>query len=430
MRKRAIVVGSGAGGAAAALELQAAFDVTVLEAGREFRRFGPTTPALDRWRRLGLRPGIGWIARLFPAMRVARTGDMVLVYGQALGGTTTISTGNALRLDDGLKAIGLNLDPEFEAIGREVPVSTAHRERWGPTVRRLWAACGEMGLEPRVTPKLGDFSRCRRCGRCILGCPYGVKWDSRRFLAEAEAKGARVVAGAKVEKLRLGDGRARGVEVRSGRGRPEFLAADLVVLAAGGLGTPPVLERSGIRGEPRLFVDPVLTLAAEIPGARLDSEVPMPFIVDRGAFIISPYFDFLSHFFGRRWPWRSRDVLSLMIKLADEPSGESGIGGIRKALTPVDKARLESAVELAAEIMVRAGARRDGIVRGLINAGHPGGMFPLSAAERDTVHHRTLPPNVYIADASLLPESLGKPPILTIIALSKRVGRVCRERLA
>ena len=96
----------------------------------------------------------------------------------------------------------------------------------------------------------------------------------------------------------------------------------------------------------------------------------------------------------------------------------------------MDKARLESAAELTTEIMIRAGARRDGIVRGLINAGHPGGMFPLSAAERETVQHPALPPNVYIADASLLPESLGKPPILTILALAKRVGRVCRERLS
>jgi len=255
-----------------------------------------------------------------------------------------------------------------------------------------------------------------------------VKWDSRGFLNEAKKRGVRVVVGAKVERLRLGHGRAQGVEVRSGRGRPEFLAADLVILAAGGLGTPPLLERSGIRGEPRLFVDPVLTLAAEMPGARLDAEVPMPFIVDRGTFIISPYFDFLSHFFGRGWPWRSGDVLSLMIKLADEPCGEAGARGVRKALTDVDKARLESAAELATEIMVRAGARRNGIARGMINAGHPGGMFPLSAAERETLHHPALPHNVYIADASLFPESLGKPPILTIIALSKRVGRLARER--
>ena len=38
--KRAIVVGSGAGGATAAKELQGAFDVTVLEAGGEFEPLG------------------------------------------------------------------------------------------------------------------------------------------------------------------------------------------------------------------------------------------------------------------------------------------------------------------------------------------------------------------------------------------------------
>ena len=139
--KRAIVVGSGAGGAAAAMALQEAYDVTVLEAGNEFRRLTMKNSTLDRWRRLGLRLDVGWIPRLFPAMRIAKTGDMVVVYGKGLGGTTTLSTGNALRLDADLKAMAIDLDPEFEEIGREIPISTAHRERWGDDdaapVRRL-----------------------------------------------------------------------------------------------------------------------------------------------------------------------------------------------------------------------------------------------------------------------------------------------------
>jgi len=428
--RRAVVVGSGAGGAAAALELQGAFDVTVLEAGGEFRRFAAGFPFLDTWKRFGPRLGIGRIPLLFPALRVSRTEDMVLVTGRGLGGTTAVSTGNALRLDDNLKAMGIDLDPEFEAAGREIPVSTAHRDRWGATTRRLYRVSEEMGLEPRPTPKLGDYSRCRHCGRCILGCPYGVKWDSRAFLRAAESKGARLVTGAKVERVVAGDGRATGVEVRRGLRRREFVPADLVVLAAGGLGTPPVLERSAIRGRPRLFVDPVLTLAAEWPGARLATEVAMPFIVDKGKYILSPYFDFLSYMFEPRWRWRSGDILSVMIKLADEPAGEAGARGIRKSLSREDKRGLAEAVELTTELMVRAGVRKDGIVRGLINAGHPGGMFPLTPAEKDSFHPPALPPNVYIADASLLPDSLGKPPILTIVALAKRVGRVCRERLA
>jgi hypothetical protein len=257
-----------------------------------------------------------------------------------------------------------------------------------------------------------------------------VKWDSRAFLSAALRKGARLVTGATVDRVVIDNDRAKGLKVRAGRRRPEFVPADLVVLAAGGLGTPPVLERSGIRGRPRLFVDPVLTLAAEWPGARLSTEVSMPFIVDKGRYIISPYFDFLSYFFDRRWRYPSRDILSVMIKLADEPAGEAGAKGVLKALSAEDNKRLAEAVDLTTEIMVRTGVRKERILPGILNAGHPGGMFPLTPDEKDTFHSPALPQNVYIADASLFPDSLGKPPILTIIAMAKRVSRICRELLA
>jgi choline dehydrogenase-like flavoprotein len=424
--KRAIVVGSGAGGATAAMELQGAFDVTVIEAGKEFKPFPVGLPALEKWRKLGIHLDTRWISRLFPAMRTARTEDMVLVYGRGLGGTTTIATANALRLDDNLRAMGIDLDPEFEDIRRLVPVSTAHEAGWRPMTRRLYEVCGQMGLEPRPLPKFGDYARCRHCGRCVLGCHYGVKWDARTFLRGAEQKGARLVTRTRVERVIIGDGRAKGVEVRAGL-RRRLMPADLVVLAAGGLGTPLILEKSGIKGKPRLFADPVLTLAAEWPDARGAGEVSMPFVVDKGKYIISPYFDFLSFLFDSRWRYPSRNILSVMIKLADEPAGEATSRGIRKSLSPVDKKILAEAVELTTEIMARAGVRKEKIFPGMINAGHPGGMFPLGPSEKDTFHWPALPPNVYIADASLLPDSLGKPPILTIMALAKRVAHIARE---
>jgi choline dehydrogenase-like flavoprotein len=45
------------------------------------------------------------------------------------------------------------------------------------------------------------------------------------------------------------------------------------------------------------------------------------------------------------------------------------------------------------------------------------------------VHPSRLPENVYVADASLLPRALGNPPILTIVALAKRVAKVCVEQM-
>jgi hypothetical protein len=58
--------------------------------------------------------------------------------------------------------------------------------------------------------------------------------------------------------------------------------------------------------------------------------------------------------------------------------------------------------------------------------GHPGGMLPLTEKEASSFHSERLPDNLYVADASLLPRSLGNPPILTIMALAKRIGKICQ----
>ena len=61
---------------------------------------------------------------------------------------------------------------------------------------------------------------------------------------------------------------------------------------------------------------------------------------------------------------------------------------------------------------------------GLLNGGHPGGMLPLTAAEKDTLHNPVLPENLYVADATILPEAPGKPPMLTIMALAAKIAEM------
>jgi len=422
--KKLLVVGSGAGGATVAKELQGAFDVTVLEAGKEFRPLTANLTALEKWKKSGLFFDEREIQLLFPAMRICKTGDLVLVKGRGLGGTTTISTGNALRVDQDLKKLGINLDAEFQETRREIPISTEHEKRWTGITRRLFEICREMGLSPWPTPKMGDYSKCLNCGRCVLGCPRGAKWDSRRFLNVALAKGAQLIPGCRVGKVIIEKGLARGVEARH-RGRKRYFEGDLVILSAGGLETPVILENSGISCKSRLFVDPVLCVAAAWEGAGLDGEVAMPFVVEQEGYIISPYFDYLSFFFNRRWKYPAKNILSLMIKLADDPQGSSSSKGISKTLTPRDRLKLEEGVSVCSRILRQVGVEKNQIFLGTLNAGHPGGMFPLTAGEAVSFHHPALPKNLYVADASLFPQSLGRPPILTIIAMAKRVSRLC-----
>ena len=155
----------------------------------------------------------------------------------------------------------------------------------------------------------------------------------------------------------------------------------------------------------------------------------MPFFLEGDGWMISPYFDYFSFFFNDAWKGPRHDIVALMIKLADSETGSvSSRQKVTKSLTARDRQRLAVATESCKEILEQFGARRDSVFLGTLNAGHPGGTVPLSGRERHEMHADSLPGNVYVADASLLPRSLGKPPLLTIMALAKRVSRRCIER--
>jgi choline dehydrogenase-like flavoprotein len=429
VRKRAVVVGSGAGGASVAQALQGAFDVTVVEAGREFQRARVDRRSIERLRRSRLLVDPRLVRLVYPSIRFRRTPDLLLVNGIGTGGTTTMATGNGIRSDGDLRALGLDLDREFNEIAREIPITTAHRRRWHPTTRRLFRTFDDLGLNPVVLPKMGDAERCRHCGRCMLGCPYGRKWDSRAYLDEAVRRGARLMTGSAVTEVVIEDGRATGLVTRT-KALHRFVPADLVVLAAGGFGTPRILERSGIACEPTLFVDPVLTVAARVPNAWQCNEIEMPFVVQREGYILAPYFDWISSLFHPSWRHRLQDIVGIMIKLADENVGSVSGRKVDKLLTPGDRSRLDEAVGVATDILAGFGADPHEVFLGTVHAGHPGGMLPLTEASARTMHDDRLPENAYVADATLFPKSLGNPPILTIIAMAKRIAAICAGEFA
>lgn len=417
MKKKVIVIGSGAGGAQSARMLARDFDVTVLEQGRTFRPLSLSLDMLAKFRCTGLYFDERLIQLLLPNMRIDRAREMVMVYGRGLGGTTTLATGNAVRADEGLKRLGINLDEEFDELYRELPITTDHQSRWSPITRRTFEVMQQMGLDPQPMPKLLRTRQCRMCGHCSIGCPTGAKWDTRELL-----EGLDVRTGCQVTKIDIEGGQARRVHFRRGL-QHETLEADIVIVAAGGYGTPDILRRSGIDCQPSLFVDPVLCVAAPMEGARQDRQLLMPFVSRRQRYIISPYMDWLSFFFNKEWRRTMDGMVSLMIKLADTEQGDVHDGHMQKTLTEVDHQYLKQGVEDCREILLRMGVREQDIFLGSLNAGHPGGMLPLTEAEAQTLHSPLLPANLYVADATILPQALGLPPILTIMALAKRIAK-------
>lgn len=416
--KKALIIGSGAGGATAAQMLSPHFDVTILEAGGTFRPLSLPFNTLASLRSTGLYFDERLISLILPNMRIAKTPDQVVVYGQGLGGTTTLATGNAIRADQKLKDIGINLDQEFCELYQELPITTDHQRYWSKVTRRTFEVMQELGYAPMPMPKLLRTSECKLCGHCSIGCPHGAKWDTREML-----DGIRVITNCKVERLEIGDRQVKRVIARQGLRTVSF-EADVVVLAAGGLGTPQVLSQSGIECQQRLFVDPVLCVAAPMAGVRQNRQLLMSFVSSKEGYIISPYMDWLSFFFNRQWRKPMDGMVSLMIKMADEERGSVERGKVRKTLTAKDQDILKQGVADCREILLKMGAREEDLVLGTLNSGHPGGMLPLTPSEAETLHHSHLPDNLYVADASLLPHSLGLPPILTIMALAKRISKL------
>ncbi|MBP3870179.1 MAG: SDR family oxidoreductase [Faecalicoccus sp.] len=131
-------------------------------------------------------------------------------------------------------------------------------------------------------------------------------------------------------------------------------------------------------------------------------------------------------------------VAESIIRLMDNPDAlntifhltcpESYIPEVKQlAQYAADWANMEKGIEQCHVILEKLGIEREKHFLGTLNAGHPGGMLPLDASQNKTLHHPSLPKNLYVADATILPEAMGNPPILTIMALSKKIAAIIRE---
>jgi choline dehydrogenase-like flavoprotein len=396
-------------------------DVLVLEAGGTSRPFSRLAPWLSPLRHAGvLRPWV--LSRVVAGMEVTRAGTgLLIVRGTGEGGSTLISCGNWVRADRGLAEIGLDLSAEYEELEALVQPMPYPRERWRPTTERLFAAAVELGLDPRPTPKAVDARRCRACGLCELGCATGARWDARRLLADAERVGARIRLRTPAGRVVISGKGVCGVEIGGSR---EMIRADVVVLAAGAIGTARILRASGLPVADRLWVDIVLTVGGWVPKARQLAEPPMVWYARRQGYILSPYLDLLSHFVHR--PWRKiplSDRVGLMVKLADEPSGRvDEWGRVAKPLAPAETARLAEASAVARDVLARAGVRGP-YEDGVLNGGHLGGTVPLRRDDVAAMRPAELPNGLWIADLSLVPESQGLPTMETTAAIALRVAR-------
>jgi choline dehydrogenase-like flavoprotein len=189
-----------------------------------------------------------------------------------------------------------------------------------------------------------------------------------------------------------------------------------------------ILNKSGIKAGEEFFIDPLVILVGTLDGLDDGHEFPMAtgFHDAQEGYVIADCV----------FPWwvlnlftlpvmridrlgGHRKSLQLMIKVKDDLSGKiTARGWVNKRITKDDRSRLRRGSELGKEILEHAGARN--IYSCMTIAAHPGGSAKIGDVV--DVNLKTRLKNLYVCDCSVIPTSWGRPPILTLVALGKRLG--------
>lgn len=253
-----VIVGSGAGGATAARILaEAGLDVVVLEEGgrvtpREHSGMRPSQSVRHLWREAGLSIAIPLGAS--PVINI--------MMGRCMGGSSALTGGVCFRAPESVTAewvdthglAGLSsrdLEPYFEEVEKNLHVETVPPTMRSRSTRLFAEGARRMGFE--LEPMRRNTRACVGRSTCNFGCPEGAKMGvDESYLPAAQRAGARLFADCRVDRVRIERERAVGVEGRVLNGRNGSAGSSLrvrarrVVLSAGAIHTPLILQRTGL----------------------------------------------------------------------------------------------------------------------------------------------------------------------------------------
>ncbi|MGE5463421.1 MAG: GMC family oxidoreductase N-terminal domain-containing protein [Syntrophothermus sp.] len=428
-RSEAIVIGSGPGGATVARELaRAGRKVLLLERGQDHRPrsyYGTYLGALlysDRGSLLFTQEGLNIVRPLM------------------VGGATSMYCGCAAPPPAWMKnRYGVDIDTQVSETIEELEIEPLPAELRGQASTRIAQAAQALGYEWEPQLKFMKPARAKKfdCGaKCMLGCRCGAKWSAAEYVDEAVAAGCDLRTGAHVDRLRVEGGRVTGVEGRI-HGEPFTAEAETVVLSAGGIGSPRILQASDLPAFRPAGQGMTMDITVMVYGAIRDrgigEEPPMTWSWENleEGYMLSTLMDpwllypLINALKGPKyaltWP-RWKNTLGVMIKLKDDISG--GVfadGKISKPMTDHDRPRMRAAEEVCRRILVEAGAKPDTIFTTPLRGTHPSGTVRVGTMLDENLQSEAQ--GLYVCDASVFPEALARPTVLTIIGLGKRLAK-------
>jgi choline dehydrogenase-like flavoprotein len=420
-----VIVGSGTGGSVLARELSSrGKSVLVIEGGKRAEHLG----MFDEIR-------FNYDANhITHVPKLAKEGAIIW-RTLMVGGSSVVACGNGVRaLGHELKELGIDLENEFieaENYTHARPLDESLLSEGSLQIRKA----GEvLGYPFQLMPKIVNAAKCHKDHACALGCRYHARWTGVDAIDEALQHGAEIMTQTRVDRVVVANGKVIGVAAKSSDGEP-IINATKVIVAAGGLGTPVILQRSGIsEAGSNLFLDLFVNVYGDAKGLNLVHEpqmslVNLQFHQDEG-FLLSPYINaprqvrFIEGGL-KAYSMNPNNMLGLMVKTRDDCAGRVFPDGtVSKPVTAADARRLKRGRKVAEELLVKAGANPKSIVVSRPQGAHPGGTAAIGKVVDANLQTRI--DGLFVCDASVLPSAPGLPPIITIIALAKWLA----ERLA
>ena len=422
-----VVVGSGAGGAAAAVTLaRAGATVAVIEAGPwrdpsdyPHSTYGAMRDMMDDW---GSTVTMG--KALWP-----------VVQARVVGGTTTINSAICVRTPGDIFRIweeqhGVGGDELAASVWRhqdriedDLSVSEVPEASLGRSNQLALAADRALGYGGHVMRRY--VKDCLGSGQCLQGCTKGRKQSTNlNYIPEVMARGGTVLSCAPAEKILFEGKRAIGVrgafrhpQTRAKGGTFEVRATKAVLVAASVTHSPLLLMRSGVKspalgkyfrshpgtGVFGVYDDPVdsntgatqgwaSTKYRVEPGLKLETlSLPMEMVASRWSGGGHTLMERLREF-------RHSAMWIHAIRAETTGTVSPGIGGrpmVRYTLDRADMIRFRAGMRLVADMHVAAGAKA-------IIPGIHGMPFKLAPNEVKLLDDAPLDPKCYVAVLSHL----------------------------
>jgi choline dehydrogenase-like flavoprotein len=477
-----VVVGTGAGGAVVGRELaEAGLAVVFVEEGHYYDRTQFTGRAFEMQQKLYRRGG--------STFSVGNVGIPIPI-GQSVGGTTTINSGTCYRTPDRIlrewqRDLGLDeLGPEhlgryFDRVESVLQVEQARAELLGGNGRVIARGCDALGFT-RHGPLKRNAPACDGQGICCWGCPTDAKRSTNvSYIPLALRAGAELFAGARMTRIIVEGGKARGVVATTAQGHVLTVRAKSVVVACGSIMTPIVLgqqglgARSGQLGK-NLSIHPACGAIAEfderitpwkgIPQGYSIEELHEEGILYEGATVPLEMAMNVTQLIGPeliRLAENFDHVASVGFMVEDTSRGSvrevMGQPVIQYWLQDKDVAHIKRGVDVLAQVFFAAGAKRVhtpiagfdvleseadlGRLRRAnvkpwdldLSAYHPLGTARMGTDPASSVvdanHEMHDVPDLFVVDGSAVPTALGVNPQVTIMAMATRAAEKIAGKL-